>query len=57
LSPIERANLGFRKVAQTNYQNRPNMLKTEYDPSDETQNPDSVTVPASVADYVNEHCS
>lgn len=57
LSPIERANLGFRKVAQTNYQFRPNMLQTEYDPSDETANPDSVVVPDDAEAYVNEHWS
>jgi len=57
LSPAERAGLGFRKVAQTNYQFRPNMLKTEYDPSDETENPDSIVVPADAEDYVNEHWS
>ena len=52
LSPAERASLGFRKVAQTNYQFRPNMLKTDFDPS--SQDPDSITVPAEAADYVNE---
>lgn len=57
LTPTERASLGFRKVAQTDYQFRPNMLKTEFDPSDVAEDIDSVVIPANAADYVNKHWS
>ncbi|TWT67507.1 hypothetical protein [Allorhodopirellula solitaria] len=53
LSPTERAELGFRRVATTNYQFRPNMLRTEYDPS--SDEPDSVTVPEDAEDYLDEY--
>lgn len=55
LSSAERANLGFRKVAQTNYQFRPNMLKTDFESS--SLDMDSITVPCDAEDYVNSRWS